>query len=97
VQVRRRRLSQQGFEQFFASAKFVRRAAGIGVNRAFASHIELRFSTALSTRVDNVRNIRSTASALLNFGVDLTARCCEPYTTVLPPKTAIFMSGVPVE
>jgi hypothetical protein len=35
---------------FFATRKLVREAAGIGVNRAFAAHVEVLVSTAFSTR-----------------------------------------------
>lgn len=43
------RLCQQFFARFFATCKLFCEPAGIGVNRAFATHAKEAFSTALST------------------------------------------------
>jgi large subunit ribosomal protein L34 len=79
------RLFYQGFGHFFATRKLLGEAAGIGVKRAFAAHPRPGFSTALSTRVDNVRRVRigrlvQTAQRPRN----LTAGASGPYTETLP-------------
>jgi hypothetical protein len=54
----------QAFEDFFAGEKLMQLTAGIGTARTFTAHLPARFSTAFSTRVENVRRIRSAVVAV---------------------------------
>jgi hypothetical protein len=49
---------ERPFYEFFAGKKGALLSAGVGVGRAFGEHLPSPISTALSTRVDNVGNVR---------------------------------------